>query len=327
MNCVNHPEVPPIAYCRTCGNALCANCKRDVRGVIYCENCLAARLAGTPANATGPQPAYNAAMPATGPMPVNPGGGPYPVVAGVLAGFFPFGVGPVYCGQYVKGLVYLFVFVSLIWGLSSGGSGSLAAVLGIALGFFYVYQIIDSVRTARAIQLAQPVPDPLGLTSMFSPGQKIDANKVPTGAIVLIILGILFLLHTMDLLHFGVDRYWSLILIFLGLWLGAKRLGMGGFVREGACQCERCRMRSLMGPAILLTLGVTFLLDSIDAISFGRTWPALLIVIGLIKILQSNVSNAGHIDVPAANPNTAPVSAIVPASPETQPPASEVHNG
>ena len=44
MNCVNHPEVPPIAYCRTCGKALCEMCKRDVRGVIYCEDCLAAHI-------------------------------------------------------------------------------------------------------------------------------------------------------------------------------------------------------------------------------------------------------------------------------------------
>ena len=44
MNCANHIEVPAAAYCRTCGKALCANCTRDVRGVIYCEECIAARL-------------------------------------------------------------------------------------------------------------------------------------------------------------------------------------------------------------------------------------------------------------------------------------------
>ena len=47
MNCANHPDVPRAAFCRTCGKALCANCTRTVRGVIYCENCLAARLEGT----------------------------------------------------------------------------------------------------------------------------------------------------------------------------------------------------------------------------------------------------------------------------------------
>ncbi len=34
MNCAVHPDAPVAAYCRTCGKALCENCKRDVRGVI-----------------------------------------------------------------------------------------------------------------------------------------------------------------------------------------------------------------------------------------------------------------------------------------------------
>jgi len=45
MNCTIHTDAPAVAYCRTCGTALCAACKRDVRGVIYCENCLAQRMA------------------------------------------------------------------------------------------------------------------------------------------------------------------------------------------------------------------------------------------------------------------------------------------
>ena len=44
MNCANHADVQATAYCRTCGKALCANCTRDVRGVIYCEDCIAARV-------------------------------------------------------------------------------------------------------------------------------------------------------------------------------------------------------------------------------------------------------------------------------------------
>ena len=42
-----------------------------------------------------------------------------------------------------------------------------------------------------------------------------------------------------------------------------------------------------MGPAILLTLGFQFLLDSMGVIRFGRTLPLLLVVIGLVKIFQS----------------------------------------
>ena len=48
------------------------------------------------------------------------------------------------------------------------------------------------------------------------------------GAIVLILLGVLFLLHTMGLTEFGLDRFWPLILIALGGWLFARNWGLVG---------------------------------------------------------------------------------------------------
>ena len=53
MNCANHADASAVAYCRTCGKALCANCTRPVRGVIYCEDCLGAKMEGVPAGTTG----------------------------------------------------------------------------------------------------------------------------------------------------------------------------------------------------------------------------------------------------------------------------------
>jgi hypothetical protein len=53
-----------------------------------------------------------------------------------------------------------------------------------------------------------------------------------------------------------------------------------------------------MGPAVLITLGVLFLLDQVGRIywlHFDNTWPALLIVIGLVMFLQHNASQAGHV--------------------------------
>ena len=104
----------------------------------------------------------------------------------------------------------------------------------------------------------------------------------------------LFLLHTAGLFEFGLDRFWPLILIFLGVWLFAKQWGLIGGTRVG-CQCEHCRTRKLMGPAMLVTLGVLFLLDSVSRVGFGRTWPAILLVIGVVKLMQSNASYDGHI--------------------------------
>jgi len=316
MNCATHNEVAAVAYCRTCGKPLCANCTRDVRGVIYCENCLAERLQGV----QPPQTAYQQVVDQRVPPPA--GGGPNPALAGVLAGFFPFGVGAVYTGQYAKGLAHLLIFVGLIWGLSSG-VGNLEPVLGIGMGFFYVYQIIDAVRSARAVQTGQPAPDPFGLGKTFSAGGKMDTAKVPTGALILIGLGVIFMLHTMDLWFFRLDRFWPIILIVIGGWLFARRWGLIG-PRYGVCGCDRCRAQGLMGPAVLVTLGVLFLLEAQGMISFGRTWPVLLVVIGLVKVLQGNASSSGHIGGPPPVQGGTGSTGVV--SGEVQPP-SEVRNG
>ncbi len=312
MNCANHSDQAAVAFCRTCGKPLCNQCTRDVRGVIYCEACLAARMEGTqpapgyvpPAQnlypPIGAPPPYSAVIPPGQPAPRGVNSGPNPTVAGILAGFFPFGVGAVYCSQYAKGLSHLVIMVLLIIGVSSDVPWYMHMVLGIGIAFFYVYQIIDAVRTARAIQLGEPAPDPFGLASMFGssggpgiPSERTESTtKVPVAAAVLIGLGLLFLFNTA--FDFSLHRYWPLILIVLGVYLFAKHWGLVGGYRP-ACVCERCRTRRLMGPAILVTLGVLFLLDNISSVDFGRTWPAILLVIGVVKLVQSNASYTGHV--------------------------------
>ena len=45
----------------------------------------------------------------------------------------------------------------------------------------------------------------------------------------------------------------------------------------------------MLGPLILIVLGVLFLLSNIfpAVFSFGRMWPVILIVIGVVKIVES----------------------------------------
>jgi hypothetical protein len=336
MNCATHNEVAAVAFCRTCGKPLCQNCTRDVRGVIYCESCLAARIEGTSpgaAPAAGFVPPAQTIYPPVGTVPgprppLNTG--PNPALAGILAGVFPFGVGAVYCSQYAKGLSHLVIMVLLIIGESSDVPWFMHMFLGIGIGFFYVYQIIDAVRSAHAIQAGEPAPDPFGLAATFGAGEKFEGTKVPAGAAILIGLGVLFLLHTAGLLEFGLDRFWPLILIGLGVWLFAKQWGLLGTSRA-FCQCQHCRTRRLMGPAMLVTLGVLFLLDSVSDINFGRTWPAILLVIGVVKLIQSNASYDGHVGPLPAGNNGIPPTVPPPAAPTTpittEPPSSgEVKN-
>jgi hypothetical protein len=72
------------------------------------------------------------------------------------------------------------------------------------------------------------------------------------------------------------------------------------------CWCTRCRSRGLMGPAVLITLGVLFMLSEFGVAHFHRTWPILLIVIGLVKVLAGNADTSGHVDVNAPPPPGTP---------------------
>jgi hypothetical protein len=328
MNCANHPDIAPVAYCRTCGKPLCANCTRDVKGVIYCENCLAERLQGVQPPSAPPAAGFVSSSSA----PVRSNSGPNPALAGIL-GAIPFGVGAVYNGQYAKGLAHLTIFTLLVWGENVVQSDALQTVLGFGIAFFVIYQIIDAVRTAKAIQMGQPLPDPFGLGQAFGaeeprePGQpvqeRLEPARIPTAAVVLIGLGILFLLHTAGIFQLNDDLILPIILIGLGAWLFARQRGLIG------TNCRRIdrarRMPSPMGPAVLVTLGVQFLLQSLNVIRFGRTMPALLVVIGLVMILQRSRSiSSGSDEQPPMPPGPGPTSGT---PSDVQAPTSEVRNG
>jgi LiaF transmembrane domain/B-box zinc finger len=311
MNCANHSDATAVAYCRTCGKPLCAKCTRDVRGVIYCENCLASRLGATP------PPVGSASQT----PPFLSGTGPNPALAGILAGIFPFGVGAVYTGQYAKGLAHLVTFVLLIVGMNQGSP--LATICGLTFAFFYVYQIIDSVRSAHALQAGLPAPDPFGLAQAFGAGEKVDTSKIPIAAVVLIGLGVLFLIQTMGVFSMDWDRIWPFFLIALGGWLFARRWGLLG-MNPNRCYCDRCRMRGVTGAAVLVTVGCLSLLDSFGH-GWNHTWPILLIVIGLVKILQGHATSAGHVDhLPPCASTPAP--AVPAATTPEPPPSGEVKN-
>ncbi|MGA2357600.1 MAG: B-box zinc finger protein [Terriglobales bacterium] len=364
MNCANHADASAVAYCRTCGKALCGNCTRPVRGVIYCEDCLGAKMEGVGAAGFVPggyaPTTFSAAAPgqAPPPPPRPEGSGPNPAVAGILAGFFPFGVGAVYTGQYAKGLAHLVTITLLFVGANAGDHGNSEALKTICIFgiiFFWVYQIIDAVRSARAIQAGLPAPDPYGLAATFTGGAKIDTGRVPMGALVLILLGVLFLLHTLGLTAYGpLGPFWPLILIFLGGWMFARAWGWVGPTRNAdrarekmarhgfsptmqnlaaaaSCQCARCRTRRITGPVIVFTFGVLFLLSNLheSGLGFHRTWPVILLVVGALKLMQGSASVEGHISpLPGANPVGGPIPPAPPVPPiPPVPPTSEVNRG
>jgi hypothetical protein len=63
------------------------------------------------------------------------------------------------------------------------------------------------------------------------------------------------------------------------------------------CACRRCTIRSLMGPAIIITIGVLFLLDQMRGgyFSFQNTFPVILIVIGVMSLASALAPMDGHV--------------------------------
>lgn len=75
------------------------------------------------------------------------------------------------------------------------------------------------------------------------------------------------------------------------------------------CTCARCTMKGMMGPVVLITLGVLFLVGKFGwGYGFGQLWPVLLIVIGVVKLLESMASSEGHLGAgaPPQNPGAGP---------------------
>ncbi len=281
MNCVNHPDIPVASYCQNCGKALCAQCTRPVANMVYCEQCLAARV-GVP----GAQPG----APFPPGMPLGESG-PNPAAA-TLLGFIP-GVGAMYNGQFVKAMIHVLVFVVLIAITDEHG------FFGIFIAAWILYHVFDANQTAKARRDGLPLPDPFGLNelairlgsqhpgavpsnvpppgvnpggyppyppppnppassfvgaayppstppgSAYAPPPPSSApypppppfpdvppppfpeaarRSEPVGAIVLIVLGLIFLFGTLGIFHFDwIGRGWPLIIIVVGVWLFMKR--------------------------------------------------------------------------------------------------------
>jgi len=90
------------------------------------------------------------------------------------------------------------------------------------------------------------------------------------------------------------------------------------------CTCQRCTVRGLMGPVIVVTVGVLFLLQEMRGgyFDFGNTWPVILIVIGLLNLASAFASIEGHVSAAAPAPPAVPPSSGVPPSPSGITPTS-----
>jgi TM2 domain-containing membrane protein YozV len=223
--CANHPEIPAAAYCRECGKPLCGECRKDALGVIYCAEHVPAAQATFSGTATARDDLRDSTRDAYGKPPVY-GPSPYgsterntsPALA-LLLGTIP-GVGAIYNGQYAKGLIHAVIFGLLISIISANDGSALAPLLGILIGVWWFYMVLEAYHTARKRREGLPVDEFSSLVNLRGSGERSLFS-----AVILIALGLLFLLNTTGLISMEqLARYWPVLLIVAGAWMLYSRI-------------------------------------------------------------------------------------------------------
>ncbi len=155
MDCVNHSGVNATVFCQNCGKPLCPACaKTAAGGQIFCDPCFMAWHGGQQ------------------PFVPPPAGTPNPVVAGLL-GLIP-GVGAMYNGQMIKGLIHVLIFAVLV------SAAHVYGIFGLFIAGWVCYQVFEAYHTAKARRDGEPLPDPLGLnelTNVFGTGGRMNRDR------------------------------------------------------------------------------------------------------------------------------------------------------
>ena len=177
--CYYHPDREAIGTCAICGRPLCEECGVEIEGKFYHKKCLEQKL--------------------------KAGEKKLPGIAAFLSILFP-GLGTVYAGKTLKGIAYMLIFAGTIYSIVAGGP---AAFLGLFLGGFYLFAIVDAYNDAKSVQVEEEVSQP-----------PEEASKLIRSGIFWLTVGILLQLITLDVLDLSeVVRFWPVLLIAFGLYL------------------------------------------------------------------------------------------------------------
>ena len=133
----------------------------------------------------------------------------------VLSAIMP-GLGQVYVGYYKHAFTYIAIFASIITLLASGDVSGMEPLLGIFLGYFYFYQLIDAGRKASLYNRVLET----GSASDLELGELPDSGGAVFGGWILMIVGVIALGNTVfDISMDWLEDWWPLGLVVTGGWL------------------------------------------------------------------------------------------------------------
>jgi TM2 domain-containing membrane protein YozV len=136
-----------------------------------------------------------------------------PFLAGLLSALFPFGIGPFYNGEIIKGFIYLVVFAGLVTMQEQADAQPFVALV---LAGFYFFQIIDSVHVANRINRRALLGKEIDEGEEELAGEVIKAGSIFWG-ILLIVLGAVLLFGNFEVISYKVIfDLWPAVVIVIG---------------------------------------------------------------------------------------------------------------
>src|SRR5438270_8089780 len=197
MNCNYHPKNPAMAQCSSCARPLCPACDHRIHGFAFCQDCI---VAGVDALR------YRQSQP-TGQQVVRRKTSPF--IATFLSLFVP-GLGAAYNGHTSKAIVHFAVFASFFQMavVTNGLTFFLLGVFGT-----WLFAAVDACRTAQLMR-AGLAPD----AEEDAIARQLYGNPIAWG-VTLVILGSIFLGHTLLGLQFPVRRTLPVALVILGAYM------------------------------------------------------------------------------------------------------------
>jgi hypothetical protein len=61
---------------------------------------------------------------------------------------------------------------------------------------------------------------------------------------------------------------------------------------------EALFVQAIRGPILLITIGILFAIHQAGTLSFGRTWPLIIIMIGVMKLFERMVTKPPAVPPP-----------------------------
>src|SRR5437867_6025088 len=197
MNCNYHPKNPAMAQCGNCARPLCPACDHRVRGFAFCQDCIVNGV---------DMLRYQQSRPSSSQVVRRKTS---PVIATLLSLFVP-GLGAAYNGQTSKAIVHFAIFASFFQ-MAVVTDGTAFFVLGV-FGI-WLFAAVDACRTAQLMR-AGLAPD----AEEDAITRQLYGNPVAWG-VTLLVLGLVFLAHTLLGVQFPVRRTLPVALVILGAYM------------------------------------------------------------------------------------------------------------